>query len=145
MLRKDEDLDLGVRLEDRPPGPGEQGAVPVALEIIAVATPLGTAFAGVLNHWIDKHKLSVNVRRKGDNYSFQLSGGTPGTWSGSSRTWRRETARGPPMVAEQPPDVRWQTLLVGVAGNAHSENPGFARRSTARRSSRARSSGTCPG
>jgi hypothetical protein len=30
------------------------------------------------------------------------------------------------MVAEQPPDVRWQTLLVGVAGNAHSENPGFA-------------------
>jgi hypothetical protein len=78
LLRKDEDLDLGVRLEDRPPGPGEQGAVPVALEIIAAATPLGTAFAGVLKHWIDKHKLSVNVRRKGDNYSFQLSGGNIG-------------------------------------------------------------------
>lgn len=28
------------------------------------------------------------------------------------------------MVAE-PPDVRWQALLVGVASNAHSENPGF--------------------
>jgi Effector Associated Constant Component 1 len=75
LLRKDEDLDLGVRLEDRPPEPGEQGAVPVALEIIAAATPLGTAFASVLKHWIDKHKLSVNIRRKGDNYTFQLSGG----------------------------------------------------------------------
>lgn len=78
LLRKDEDLDLGVRLEDRPPEPGEQGAIPVALEIIAAATPLGTAFASVLKHWIDKHKLSVNVRRKGDNYSFQLSGGNIG-------------------------------------------------------------------
>lgn len=29
------------------------------------------------------------------------------------------------MVPEPPPDVRWQALLVGVASNAHSENPGF--------------------
>jgi hypothetical protein len=75
LLRKDEDLDLGVRLKDRPPAPGEQGAIPVALEIAAAATPLGTAFAGVLKHWIDKHKLSITVRRKGDDYSFRLSGG----------------------------------------------------------------------
>jgi hypothetical protein len=30
------------------------------------------------------------------------------------------------MVSEPPSDVRWQALLVGVASNAHSENPGFA-------------------
>ncbi len=29
------------------------------------------------------------------------------------------------METEPPPDVRWQALLVGVASNAHSENPGF--------------------
>jgi len=74
LLRADEALDLGVRLKDRPPAPGEQGAIPVALEIVATATPLGTAFASVLKHWIDKHKLSVRVRRKGDDYSLQLSG-----------------------------------------------------------------------
>jgi Caspase domain len=30
------------------------------------------------------------------------------------------------MAAEPPPDVRWQALLVGVASNAYSDNPGFA-------------------
>jgi hypothetical protein len=65
LLRKDRDLDLGVRLKDRPPAPGEQGALPVALEIVAVATPLGRAFAGVLKHWMDKHKPSITLR-KGD-------------------------------------------------------------------------------
>jgi hypothetical protein len=73
-LLRDDDLDLGVRLRDRPPAPGEQGAIPVALEIAAVATPLGTAFAGVLKHWIDKHKVSIKVRRK-DGTSLQLSAG----------------------------------------------------------------------
>src|SRR5579863_3649113 len=29
------------------------------------------------------------------------------------------------MVNEQPPDVHWQALLVGVASNAHSDDPGF--------------------
>ena len=74
LLRQDEDLDLGVRLKDRPPAPGEQGAVPVAVEIIAAATPLGTAVATVLKHWIDKHKLTIKVRRKDDDISVQLSG-----------------------------------------------------------------------
>jgi len=74
LLREDEDLDLGVRLKDRPPAPGEQGALPVALEIVAAATPLSTAFAGVLKHWIDKHKISINVRRKGGDFSIELSG-----------------------------------------------------------------------
>jgi Effector Associated Constant Component 1 len=74
LLREDEDLDLGVRLKDRPPAPGEQGALPVALEIVAAATPLSTAFAGVLKHWIDKHKISIKVRRKGGDFSIELSG-----------------------------------------------------------------------
>jgi len=74
LLRDDDDLDLGVRLLDRPPAPGEQGAIPVALEIAAAATPLGTAFASVLRHWIDKHKVSLRVRRK-DGASLQLSAG----------------------------------------------------------------------
>jgi hypothetical protein len=74
LLREDEDLDLGVRLKDRPPAPGEQGALPVALEIVAAATPLSTAFAGVLKHWIDKHKVSIKVRRKGGDFSIELSG-----------------------------------------------------------------------
>ena len=73
LLREDEDLDLGVSLKDRPPAHGEQGAIPVALEIIATATPLANAFAGVLKHWIDKHHgVSIKVRRK--DRSFQLSG-----------------------------------------------------------------------
>ena len=74
LLRNDQDLDLGVRLKDRQPAPGEQGAIPEAVEIITAATPLGTAFAGVLKHWIGAHRLSVKVRRKSDGLSFELSG-----------------------------------------------------------------------
>jgi Caspase domain len=29
-------------------------------------------------------------------------------------------------MVPEPPDVRWQALLVGVASNVHSENPGFS-------------------
>jgi hypothetical protein len=61
-------------LKDRPPAPGEQGAIPVALEIIAAATPLSGAFLSVLKHWIDRHKVSVKVRLK-DGRTFQFSGG----------------------------------------------------------------------
>jgi hypothetical protein len=75
LLREDEDLDLGVSLKDRPPAPGEQGALPVALEIVSAATPLGTAFAGVLIAWMKTHRLSIKIRRKGDNYSLEFSGG----------------------------------------------------------------------
>ena len=74
LLREDEDLDLGVTLKDRPPAPGEQGAIPVALEVIAAATPLSTAFLSVLKHWIGRHKVSVKVRLK-DGRTFQFSGG----------------------------------------------------------------------
>jgi hypothetical protein len=73
MLRRDEDLDIGIRLKDRLPAPGEQGALPVALEIISTVTPLGTAFAGVLMHWINTRKVRIKVRR-GDE-SVELSAG----------------------------------------------------------------------
>jgi len=73
LLRADEDLDLGVRLKDRQPAPGEQGAIPVALEIVSAATPLGTAFAGVLVHWINTRKVRIKVRRGDD--SVELSAG----------------------------------------------------------------------
>ena len=76
LLREDEDLDLGVTLKDRPPEPGEQGALPVALEIVAAAGPLSTAFASVLKHWIDKHHVSVKVHLK-DGTSFEVSGVSP--------------------------------------------------------------------
>ncbi|MGH3422643.1 MAG: effector-associated constant component EACC1, partial [Streptosporangiaceae bacterium] len=74
LLREDEDLDLGVTIKDRPPAPGEQGAIPVALEIVAAATPLTTAFLGVLKHWIVSHKVSVKVRRK-DGTSVEVHAG----------------------------------------------------------------------
>jgi len=74
LLRNDEDLDLGVRLKDRPPAPGEQGAIPVAIEVLTAATPLGTAFIGVLMHWIHAHKLSIKVSRKGDDVEVELKG-----------------------------------------------------------------------
>jgi hypothetical protein len=73
LLREDEDLDLGVSLKDRSPARGEQGAIPVALEIIATAMPLGAAFAGVLKHWIDKNKVTVKLRRKGDDITIEVS------------------------------------------------------------------------
>jgi hypothetical protein len=74
VLREDEDLDVGVSLKDRPPAPGEQGALPVALEIISAATPLGTAFAGVLVAWINTRRVRIKVRR-GDE-SVELSAGS---------------------------------------------------------------------
>jgi hypothetical protein len=75
LLREDEDLDLGISLKDRAPARGEQGAIPVALEIIATAMPLGTAFAGVLKHWIDKnHGVSFKIGRKGGEPGFVVKG-----------------------------------------------------------------------
>lgn len=70
LLRDDEDLDVGVSLKDRPPAPGEQGALTVALEIVSAATPLGTAFAGVLIAWMNKHKVRFKVRHGDDSVEF---------------------------------------------------------------------------
>lgn len=72
-MRADEDLDIGVRLKDRPPAAGEQGAVPVALEIISAAAPLATAVAGVLVAWVNARKVRITVRH-GDR-SLELRAG----------------------------------------------------------------------
>jgi hypothetical protein len=74
MLREDDDLDIGVSLKDRPPAPGEQGALPVALEVVSSAATLSKPFASVLSHWIDRHRVSVKVSRKGGD-SFEFSAG----------------------------------------------------------------------
>lgn len=75
LLREDEDLDLGVRLKDRQPAPGEQGAIPLAVEIITAATPLAKIYADVLKHWIDRHKdVSIKIRRKSDGLTVEVSG-----------------------------------------------------------------------
>lgn len=65
LLRGEEELDIGVRLKDRPPAAGEQGALPVALEIISTATPLATALATVLVAWVTARKARISIR-KGD-------------------------------------------------------------------------------
>lgn len=74
LLRDDDDMDIAARLRDRPPAPGEQGAVPDALEIIAIATPLGTAFARVLINWINSRKVSISLRHK--DSILQVSSGS---------------------------------------------------------------------
>ena len=73
LLVEDDELDLGVRLTDRAPRRGEQGAIPVAVQIVAASAPLGAAFAGVLKQWIRKHSLSIKFSRE-DGSGYQISG-----------------------------------------------------------------------
>jgi hypothetical protein len=75
LLRDEDDLDLGVRLRDRPPARGEQGAIPVALEIITAGAPLGTAFAVVLTHWINQSKVSLSVSISKGKRRVKISAG----------------------------------------------------------------------
>lgn len=63
LLRKDEDLNIGVRMKDRPPAPGEQGALAVALEIISAATPPASVLATVLVAWVHARKARITIRR----------------------------------------------------------------------------------
>lgn len=73
LLTEDDELDLGVRLTDRAPRPGEQGAIPVAVQIVAASAPLGAAFASALKQWIRKHSLSVELSRQ-DGSRIRISG-----------------------------------------------------------------------
>lgn len=61
LLVDDDELDLGVRLTDRAPRRGEQGAIPVAVQIVAASAPLGAAFASVLKQWIRKGGPSYRI------------------------------------------------------------------------------------
>lgn len=65
LLRDDEDLDLGVTLRDRPPAPGEQGAIPVAVEVVAVLAPSVRGLAGVLAQWIASRRVDLKVTTSG--------------------------------------------------------------------------------
>lgn len=78
LLLEDDELDLGVKLRDRAPAPGEQGAVADAVEIVGAATPLATIFADVVKTWIVAHKLSVKLRGKGGTEIVDFSGAQRG-------------------------------------------------------------------
>jgi len=65
LLRDDEDLDLGVTLKDRPPAPGEQGTIPVAVEVVAASTPIAGALAKVLGQWIASKRVVLKVTATG--------------------------------------------------------------------------------
>jgi hypothetical protein len=65
LLRDDEDLDLGVTLKDRPPAPGEQGAIPVAVEVVAASAPIAGALAKVLGQWIASRRVVLKVTAHG--------------------------------------------------------------------------------
>ena len=66
LLREDEDLDLGLKLKSRPPEPGEQGAIPFALEVLAASTPVAASVAKVLSQWLLSRRVTLKItNRKG--------------------------------------------------------------------------------
>jgi hypothetical protein len=65
LLRDDEDFDLGVTLSNRPPAPGEQGAIPVAVEVAAAMTPAVGGLAKVLSQWIASRRVVLKVTTAG--------------------------------------------------------------------------------
>ena len=77
LLREDEDLDLGVTLKDRPPAPGEQGAIPVGVEIVAALTPAVAGLAKVLGQWVASRRVVLKVTTPGrEGRSIELSAST---------------------------------------------------------------------
>ena len=71
-LRESDDLDLGLKLRDRPPAPGEQGALPVALEVLGLSIPLAKSFTTVLCQWIISRQVTVKVT-KADGRSVEVT------------------------------------------------------------------------
>ena len=66
LLREDEDLDLGLKVKSRPPGPGEQGAIPFALEMLAAGAPVAASVAKVLSQWLLSRRVTLKItNRKG--------------------------------------------------------------------------------
>jgi len=65
LLREDDDLDLGLKLTNRPPAPGEQGAVPVALEVLSVTSAASRPFAKVFAAWLESRRTSIKLRDHG--------------------------------------------------------------------------------
>jgi len=71
-LRESDDLDLGLKLKDRPPAPGEQGALPVALEVLGLSIPLAKSFTTVVCQWMISRQVTVKVT-KADGQSVEVT------------------------------------------------------------------------
>jgi len=72
LLREDEDVDLGLKLKDRPPVPGEQGAIPFALEILAAGAPVAASVAKVLSQWLTSRRVTLKITNR-EGRSVELS------------------------------------------------------------------------
>ena len=75
LLRDDEDLDIGVRLTQRPPEPGEQGAIPIAVEVLAIAAPAVGQLARVLREWIVTRRVALKVTPGGKGSAVEITAG----------------------------------------------------------------------
>jgi hypothetical protein len=83
-LREEDDLDLGLELKERPPALGEQGAVPIGLEVVAAVTalaklvvkpfakPFVQTLAEALSDKIRRHGVAVKLVRE-DGRSIDVS------------------------------------------------------------------------
>lgn len=76
-LRAQREAQLGLDLKDRPPLPGEQGGIPIALEVIAsvttLARPFARAFATALADNVRKHRPAKIKIDLGDGKSVELT------------------------------------------------------------------------
>jgi hypothetical protein len=72
-LRESDDLDLGLKLKDRPPAPGEQGALPVALEVLGLSIPLAKSFTTILCQWMISRQATLEVTRNADGKSVKVT------------------------------------------------------------------------
>jgi len=62
LLDEDDDHDVGLRLTNRPPAPGEQGGIPVALEVLSVTSTAITPFVLVLRTWLANRSATIELR-----------------------------------------------------------------------------------
>lgn len=72
LLRADEDVDLGLKLKSRSPEPGEQGAIPFALEVLAAGAPVAASVAKVLSQWLLSRRVTLKITNGGGR-SVELS------------------------------------------------------------------------
>jgi hypothetical protein len=79
-LDEEHELDLGLELRDRPPVLGQQGSIPVALEVIVASSTVVQLFAGSLagalaaklrKHQVTKIKIELGDR-KGEGKSVEI-------------------------------------------------------------------------
>lgn len=74
LLRQQRDLDIGLKLKDHPPVPGEQGAIPFALELLAAGTPVVGSVGKVLSQWVLSRRVTVKITNH-QGRSVELSAG----------------------------------------------------------------------